>query len=289
MHGNATSNGHSRNGLNGVPPPPFDGHLIDPGPPEVPELAGILSPSQMSCFMGCSAKWFFRYAMQLDSPQGSALSIGKAMHSAVRVNFEQKVHTREDLEVEGVLAVYEGEWVKEAEVTRFQPDENQEQLRTMGRALVKEYIEKVAPLIEPAAVELPVTGVIAGVPVRGYVDVLDVHGRIIDLKSSKASPPKDKIRPDYRFQLATYARITPGASGAARLDTLVKLKTSIKRVSTEFQITPADQKSIEVLYPLAQEGMRSGLVYPNRNSFLCSRRYCAYASECVKEYGGEVL
>ena len=39
-------------------------------PPEVPELAGVLSPSQCSLFLGCSAKWFYRYVMQIGFPAG---------------------------------------------------------------------------------------------------------------------------------------------------------------------------------------------------------------------------
>ena len=37
----------------------------------------------------------------------------------------------------------------------------------------------------------------------------------------------------------------------------------------------ADEQLTEFLYRLAQEGMRSGLYYPNRESFLCSRRRCS--------------
>jgi hypothetical protein len=50
-------------------------------------------------------------------------------------------------------------------------------------------------------------GEIAGVSVRGWVDLLDLSGRIIDIKTSARKPA---IEPEYRFQIATYA---PAASG----------------------------------------------------------------------------
>lgn len=43
---------------------------------------------------------------------------------------------------------------------------------------------------EPAAVELPITGEIGGVAVRGYVDLLDTIGRVIELKSAAREPKR---------------------------------------------------------------------------------------------------
>ena len=55
------------------------------------------------------------------------------------------------------------------------------------------------------------------------VDVLDEEGRVVDVKTAARKP--SGISPDYAFQLATYRQLSPGASGEARLDTLVKTKT----------------------------------------------------------------
>jgi hypothetical protein len=45
---------------------------------------------------------------------------------------------------------------------------------------------------------------------------------------------------------------------------------------------------IDRMYPLAQEAMRSGLYVPNRNSNLCSRKYCPFWEYCESDYGGVV-
>src|SRR3954470_455429 len=84
----------------------------------------------------------------------------------------------------------------------FAPGENTDDLAEMGEALVEEYMSKVAPRIEPAAVEQPVSGVIGGANVCGRIDVLDVEGRIIDAKTASKKPAG--IAPNYRFQVATY-------------------------------------------------------------------------------------
>ena len=89
----------------------------------------------------------------------------------------------------------------------------------------------------------------------------------------------------YAFQLATYRQILPGASGKARLDTLVATKTP-QLVKIEYQVTEADERLTESLYPRVREGIREGLYFPNRSSNLCSRKYCNFAGACCREFGG---
>jgi hypothetical protein len=93
------------------------------------------------------------------------------------------------------------------------------------------------------------------------------------------------VSPDYAFQLATYRQITPGASGQARLDTLVRTKT-VPLVRHDYTVSDQDLLATQVIYPLVQEGIPSGLYFLNRQSTLCSRRHCAYWRQCEKEFGG---
>lgn len=133
--------------------------------------------------------------------------------------------------------------------------------------------------------EQDVTGEIGGVKVRGRIDVIDVTGRIIDAKTSSKEPVG--IAPNYRFQVATYTKLHGHASGSVRLDTVTKTKT-IQLVEQSFAIVESDLIQIERMYPLAQEAMRSGLYVPNRNSNLCSRKYCPFWEYCEDDYGGVV-
>jgi hypothetical protein len=72
-----------------------------------------------------------------------------------------------------------------------------------------------------------------------------------------------------------------------RLDTVTKTKT-IQIVEQSFSIVESDLLQIDRMYPLAQEAIRSGLYVPNRNSNLCSRKYCAFWEHCEGDYGGVV-
>ncbi|MGI8741044.1 MAG: hypothetical protein ACR2NN_00455 [Bryobacteraceae bacterium] len=86
--------------------------------------------------------------------------------------------------------------------------------------MLSKYLEEAAPLIQRAAVEAKVWGVIGGVKLYGCVDLLDVEGRIIDSKS--ALKPFKGISHDHRFQLTSYVMMTPAATGQCRLDMITK-------------------------------------------------------------------
>jgi RecB family exonuclease len=237
--------------------------VLEPAPQ--PEAANVLSPTQVRTFLDCSAKWWFRYGLRLPEPKTSSLTLGTAVHEALAENFRQKIETREDLDVCGVTALFRQSWSRQTEEAVFQPDEDAGQLGLLGEQLVQKYMEEAAPSIDPAGVEFEVTGRIAGVSVRGIVDLMDVHGAVIDVKTAARKP--SGVSFDHALQLATYRSLSPHASGEARLDTLVKTKT-VQLVQHRYTVTDSDLQAARVLYPLVQDGIRSGLI--SRTAGPCS-------------------
>ena len=244
----------------------------------------LLSPSQVRTFMDCQARWFFKYVERLPDPQTSSLALGKAVHAAIAENFAQKIETKEDLELTGVLAIYREAWFVEAERTLFREDEDAVAIGKCGEGLVAKYIDELAPLVEPLAVEMPVVGEIAGVRVRGIIDLIDVDGVIIDLKTRARKP--SGVGSDVRFQLATYQQLT-GLGPVARVDTLVKTKTPQLTQHT-IELDEREIEATQTLYPLAQKMMHGGVYMPNRLSNLCSQRNCPFWERCEGEFGGRV-
>ena len=258
---------------------------IGPTPGLDADLAEVLSPSQVRCFMECQTRWWFKYGLKYADPPTGNLAVGRAVHAALGHNFAQKVETYEDLPTLGVQALFRESWAMECEETEFRDEENPAEFAATGEALVARYMDEVAPLIEPAAVELRVEGEIGGVKVQGWVDILDVEGRVVDIKTARAKPTS--IEPMHRFQTATYCQLTPGASGKGRIDTLVKTKTP-QVISQSFEVTANDLRAAQTLYALAQHAMRAEVYMPNRLAMTCSRRSCAFWRNCECEWGGEV-
>jgi PD-(D/E)XK nuclease superfamily protein len=265
-----------------VPRPP--GSLVVPVTAPIDEEPP-LSPSEVNTFFACSARWNFKYRERFPNSTTGALAVGISFHTAQKVNFSQKRETGEDLPLEGVRMVFRDAWNELLESTQFRDDEEPDELKACGEALLTKYMDEAAPRIQPAEVELPVSGMIGGVKVSGKIDLLDVYGRIIDIKTAGKKP--SWIDPNYRFQVATYKRLEPRASGEARLETVTKTKT-IQLVQQTFTINQADRQSIETLYPLALQGMRAGIYWPNRASYFCSRDHCPFWRACEARYGGTV-
>jgi CRISPR/Cas system-associated exonuclease Cas4 (RecB family) len=264
-----------------IPAPPLSG----PSVATTTAPGDALSPSQVSTIMDCSYRWYAKKVLRIPEPPTANQILGRAVHTALATNFDQKCETREDLSVVGVVAVFREAWAVFSEGMEFRDDEDGDEFGKTGEALVTKYMEQAAPKIEPVAVEMRVEGVIAGVKVSGYIDLLDVNGCVIDIKTAKARPTH--ANPMQRFQVATYCYLTPRAQGTGRIDTLVKTK-SPQLIQQTFSISEQELKAIEALYPEAQELMRGNVHLPNRHSMLCSRRQCAFWRHCEQKWGGEV-
>jgi CRISPR/Cas system-associated exonuclease Cas4 (RecB family) len=241
-------------------------------------LGAELSPSQVSRFLSCSASYWFKYGLGLPEPATAQRIRGKVVHRLVAAWFTAK---RDGCKIDATLDdVFEAE----AAGAELEPSEASA-LRQESGELAGLYIREVGEEIEPAEVEQPISGTIAGVKVRGIVDLIDVNGDVIDLKVSSRKPSTPSA--DYRFQVATYRAIAPAAAGSARVDTLVAKKAP-ELVSLAVDSGAADRRMVERLYPHVQEGIREGLFYPNRSHMFCTRRQCAFWEACEAEYGGKV-
>ena len=235
--------------------------------------------------MTCPAKWYFRYLIGLSEPTTGALALGKAFHATLARNFRQKMSTGRDMESRELRGVVAEEWSSAIADAALRDDEDADELATTGQILATAYITEAAGPLQPRAVEQTVQGKIAGIKVRGIVDLLDTDGRVFDFKTASKRP--NGISAEHSLQLTTYAMITPDASGLCRLDTVTKTKT-VHVIQQSYQVGTEDRRFAETLYPMVQESIRDGIYPPHRSSPMCSRRYRGYWRECEQEFGGRV-
>lgn len=249
------------------------------------------SPSQVNCYLGCPCKWYYRYLVGLDDPKNSSLALGIAVDEALSHNFRQKAETRQDLPAGAVCDAFSCAWAEQAAEATFVEGEDPDDFHEAGRGLVDLFMAKRAPHIQPAvidgapAVQVKVSGEIAGVPVRGVIDLFTEDGVTVDLKTSARKP--GSIGADYRLQMTTYDLLNNHSRGLARFEYMIRTKTP-KVEPYAIEITPADVAYAEAVYPLALEGMKDGLHIPRRSSNLCSRKYCSFWQRCEADFGGKV-
>src|SRR5271165_5731290 len=170
-------------------------------------IAEVLSPSQVSQFLNCPAKWMFRYLLDLKEPGTAALPICRAFHETIAHNFRQKAETAHDLPVAECLHCFRKALGPQLEEAKLQKGEHPMELLELGETMVTKYIEDAAPLVRPAAVESRVSGVIGGVKVSGLGDLLDNERRMIDAK--RALKPLKGNGQEQHLQLTSYVMITP--------------------------------------------------------------------------------
>lgn len=254
-------------------------------PTEDWQPAEVLSPTQVTQFLHCPAKWYFRYFLGLEEVATTATALGKAFHEAIAQNFRHKIETHTDLPLAHGLEYFRSALGRHLETVAIERGTHPVEAMDLGCVMLEKYLCEAAPLIQPRVVETRVAGAIGGVKVRGYVDLMDNDGRIIDTKSALKQIPG--ISHDHRFQLTSYVMITPEASGACRLDTVTKGRT-VKLAQKSFQVEAADRRYAETIYPMVQESIRDGIFLPRRSGALCSRKYCGYWRSCEREFGGVV-
>ena len=253
-------------------------------PNPVTQIPGeVLSPSQASTYLQCSARWAYKYFYGLpDSVSGKAIR-GTAVHALVAHAARAKMAGYE-LEPDGLADQWDVIWEEASDGAAFQVDENVDELKASGAVLARKYLEEALPQINPVAVEIPLAGTIAGIPVRGIADLVDASGCVIDIKTSSRRP--SGLSGDHALQMATYSALMP-ETASTRIDTLIATK-SPQLVTIDHTPGDAGRKLVERMYPLVAEGIAGGLYLPNRASTLCSKRNCPYWKECQIEFGGEV-
>lgn len=299
--------------IQNVPPAPTNGrsgpaayvqHLPPPVPAPPPprpasitvdqELGQVLSPSQANTYLDCPAKWWFKYGAGLPDPKTSSLAVGCAVDDALGSYFRARA-TGQTMAEQDVLDALDTTWADQEAETTFYDGEDPGELHGLCRRLVSCYLAERAAQVTPAvidgepAVQVPVTGSVAGVRVQGYIDLLTAEGTVIDLKTKKDKP--GSIPPDHMLQISTYAVLCPHSRGQAQIDYMVKgrAKTSTPKIVTFTRdIGPREILMVESVYPAVQESIRNGVHLPRRTSRLCSRKYCAFWQQCQKEFGGEV-
>ena len=248
-------------------------------------MTDVLSPSQVRAFSDCEVRWFYEHLLGLTDPATATMALDNAIRTALMTNFRHKLDSKEDIEIEGVVGLFRRAWKRQQASVIFCDDEVPEAMGRTGEALVRVYMQQVAPNIRPAAVEQPLHGVIGGVRIHAQLDVMDVDGTIIDIRTTPTAPVQ--VDQMHRFELATCSRLAEGASGVVRSDILVASSTP-QHVSCMWEVTAADVRWTDALYPLAQHAMQRGYYMPNRNSTHCSRHQCPYWHRCEQDFGGIV-
>jgi putative RecB family exonuclease len=225
--------------------------LIPPArKPAIPadDLTSVVSASRLNTFHSCRLKFFFRYVLEMVKPRTAALFVGKAVHAALQqwstARWRGQEHDAPALR-EGFLM----SWVtgQEEETVAWEADEDEQQEKAWG--LVEMYLRDTPIPAEekPEAVEVRVEADLAGHGLPALVGIIDLvrpGGRIVDFKTSAATPNADQVVHRNETQLTAYGLLYREATGKPEsgfeLHHLVKTKVP-KLVVSEAPATTESQ------------------------------------------------
>lgn len=185
----------------------------------------VLSSSSVNTYLRCGRQWEYAYVYAIKAPPRLRALIGLAAHEAVEVNYRQKISTGVDLPVEAVLDAFSDAFDREVNEIVPDKDETPGAGKDSGINTVRVYHTSVSPTIQPLLVEQNVKFKVNDIPFSGYIDVVDSHRKIRDLKTVKSRPSSN----DYALNMTAYAigfrQMTGETETGLQLDYMVRTKT----------------------------------------------------------------
>jgi len=244
-----------------------------------------LSVSQVQAYLACPLKYRFQYVDKLEKPwRAAALAFGTSIHAGVEYFQRERVAGRTP-DPASVFSMFEADWyAANLDPLVFSGSDSQESLAEKGRELLALYVEQTngklpAAIEQPFEIDLvdPETGEDLDVRFRGYVDLVEADGTVVDLKTAARTVGQGDL--ERHLQLSVYALVAflqRDEIPSLRLDVL--LKTRVPRFER-----PVTTRTLQDLSWTAQlvravaDAIRDRAFHPNP-SWRCSE--CEYFAHC---------
>ena len=265
--------------------PPVAAPAVEASPPPSESLTSVVSASRLNCFHACRLKFYFRYVEQIAKPATAALFVGKAVHASLQqwstARWRGQPHDAETLKHGFFL-----NWVtgQEEDPVSWEGEEDAQQEKAWG--LVDMYLRDTPIPSEekPEAVEVRVEADLAqhGLPsLLGIIDLVRPGGRIVDFKTSAATPQSEQVLHRNDTQLTAYGILYREATGKQEsgfeLHHLVKTKVPQLVVSEAPAATEAQTTKLFRLIESFVDGVEREDFVPSPG-LQCAA--CEYFNEC---------
>lgn len=237
-----------------------------------------ISPSQLKLYLRCPRQYEFRYIQGLRLAPGGSLVKGLAAHKAAEANLANKIVSGEDLPVEAIQDLTSDEFERLRLTAEFQADENPGALKDAAVRSAVAWRNKVAPGINPAAVE---TWVEAPTPegnvVFGRLDCEEVDGTIRDMKNTSRLPAANALAVDVQAMGYCYMQ---GGAAPVQFDYLVEQGRTITYAPRTAQFTATDMVDFAKTVDGVARAVEAGAFPQNRDGWWCSSKWCGYWPKC---------
>jgi hypothetical protein len=241
----------------------------------------VMSSSSLSTMLRCPKQWEFAYVHRIKEPPKVRMVIGTATHKGVETNLVQKIESQIDLPINDVLDAYSTEFDREVASVE-KPEEPVGPAKDQGAGLMKLHHLRVAPSIQPLAVERETKFTINGHEYQTYIDYLGQRPtgvRVGDTKTTQQA----RDGTNYIFQMIAgaigYRQATGKTEADIQLDMLVRTQTPKYHVINWGPLTSSAigvfAKQVEYANTMAKAGLFPATGIQNH---ACSS--CGYQARC---------
>lgn len=248
--------------------------------------------SAINSFFDCSAKFNFQYIEKVPSPSRIALAFGTSIHAALKKNYAHKIFSKKDLSIEEITSEFSDNYDAEVKTVDFIPDDEEPQsfIKDAGVELLTKYQKDIAPRIQPLIVEQKIALSFTNMPFQlsGTLDLIDEDNVLIDHKTTRKA--FKQIPGGYTRQISGYKYLAERMKivvDSTRIDMLIA-KSAVTNTGIRHLPIETDQHEFLKSFITASNAIEKGVFFPNRNSFLCNKKYCPFWNECEKKFGGKV-
>jgi CRISPR/Cas system-associated exonuclease Cas4 (RecB family) len=246
-----------------------------------------LSYSQLNMYVRCPRQYFYRYVEKKIYPPKARLSQGRAFHFAHEDGFTRKMADHKGYKTSDLMILFAEYFDREVQNNEpiFEEGENHGKLLDEGVGAVSVYGKSKACHIYPKQVEMPFEIGFKNAPFtfKGYIDLIDVGSRLIDIKLRSRRFSEKEQETD--LQLTSYFVGYREVFGTNPKEIAWDLTLTQKKI--QYERVPVTRGEIDVKHFLltvadVAKAIQTGIFYPNTTSFLCSKDWCGYYKICMK-------
>lgn len=259
-------------------------------------MVAYLSYSSVSKYKQCQVQWKYRYVDGIKTQATGKLLAGSAYHEAIAMGFMVKRLYNELPPIESMHSTFINFWNKQVGNTmliardsggnqfiqvpavKFDNDDPV-QLKADAMALMDMYYNDYMTKIQPVIVEEKFTTDYNGIPLLGYIDLIDQNGVVYDHKLQWRSWQNGRVDTDIQ---PTFYGLLLGRNIEFRFHFAKALKISQLEEAVTAR-TDDDYAKLGADITAMWQQIQTGVYLRTGSGWVCSQKYCGYWDRCHNE------
>ncbi len=250
-------------------------------------IKGYLSHSQIFKWMTCRLAFYYRYVQKIRTALPAKVILGLAYHRAMEAAYKVKARDKwyADIGPDAFATDFDSAKTR----TEINWNEPKATVRKQGLGLVKLYGKQIAPTVpitDETHIEKAMETEIAGVKVKGYVDLISDDHILVDHKTSARRKKAADLQDDLQTSIYEYGMVKEGLPIAGRAwHSAVRLKKPV----VEVLAVPSAKEGFATLEKIiagVSLDMRTGNFYPSGFPKNCG--WCDYKDKGCEVWRGRV-